>query len=365
MAPIRVLVVEDSLTVRMHLCETIESDPAFEVVGVLADGRFVLDCCRTLRPDVITLDMELPGMNGVEVTRRVMADCATPILVVSASFNRGRGLNTFDAVEAGAVDVLDKSRAGRDPLWSAELLARLRQVARIRVISRPHAELTARALPGGTPEKIAARGALGDPPPEGFGIVAVGGSVGGPAAVAFILASLPRSFPVSLAVVLHVAPGFGTMLVEWLGRLSVLPVTTATDGAPVPPAGRGATVFVARPERHLVVSEGRLRLTDAPEVHSCRPSVDVLFESIAAEYGRRGIGCLLTGMGRDGAAGLLAMRRAGARTIAQDEATSAVYGMPRAAIDRGAAELVRPLDEIASTIAELAGGRGRSGSVSS
>ncbi|HET9595300.1 MAG TPA: CheB methylesterase domain-containing protein, partial [Anaeromyxobacteraceae bacterium] len=185
----------------------------------------------------------------------------------------------------------------------------------------------------------------------GAQVVAIGGSTGSPAAIVQILNRLPRDFPFPVLLVIHINEPFGAAFAQWLDAQSPLRVRYAVDGEP-PPAG--GTVIMASPGRHLLVERGALRFSSAPERHSCRPSVDVLFESLAAEMGPRVLACLLTGMGRDGAAGLLAVRRAGGGTIAQDEATSVVYGMPREAIVLGAAERVLPLGEIGAAIAAAA-----------
>jgi two-component system chemotaxis response regulator CheB len=185
--------------------------------------------------------------------------------------------------------------------------------------------------------------------------VAIGGSTGSPAAIVEILRSLPRDFPVPVLLVIHINEPFGAAFSQWLDGQSPLRVRYAADGEPLP---SGGVVLMAAPGRHLVVERGALRLSSGPERHSCRPSVDVLFESLAAEAGSRVLACLLTGMGRDGAAGLLALRRAGAATIAQDEATSVVFGMPREAVILGAAERVLPLGAIGPAIAAAAPRRG-------
>jgi two-component system chemotaxis response regulator CheB len=182
----------------------------------------------------------------------------------------------------------------------------------------------------------------------------LGASTGGPGALVEILQTLPLTFRVPLLIVLHINEPFGTAFAEWLDGQSALRVRYATDGEPL--AAVGGRVVMAPPDRHLVVRDGRLRLTHDPERNSCRPSVDVLFESLAQEYGSSAAACVLTGMGRDGAAGLLAIRRAGGLTIAQDEATSVVYGMPQEAARLGAASRVLPLPEIGGVIASLSTG---------
>jgi two-component system chemotaxis response regulator CheB len=356
MARTRVLVVEDSLTVRQRLLEVLAADPEVEVVGEASDGRQAIALCQEHRPQVVTMDMMLPVMSGLAATEYIMAHCPTPILVVSSSVNRGELFKTYEALAAGAVDVLEKPR-GDEPegVWEARFLATVKLVARIRVITHPRARL--RAL-GRSP--VAARPpdpARPESPPLADGhracrAVAVGASTGGPAALLDLLRLLPAGFPFPLLLVLHINEPFGTAFADWLDGQTGHRVSFAVDGQPL--ASGSGRVAMAPPGRHLEVAGGRLRLTLAPERHSCRPSVDVLFESVARELGGAAAGCLLTGMGRDGASGLLALRRAGALTIAQDEATSVVYGMPREAALLGAAERVLPLAEIGATLAALA-----------
>jgi two-component system chemotaxis response regulator CheB len=188
-------------------------------------------------------------------------------------------------------------------------------------------------------------------------MIAMGASTGGPAAAKQILETLPRNFSLPILLVIHIGQAFGGALAEWLNSQSPFPVRCAADGEALP--ARGASlVLMAPPDRHLIVRDGRMRLTLEPERHSCRPSVDVLFESVAAEMGEQSVGCLLTGMGRDGAAGLLAIRHAGGRTLAQDELTSTVFGMPAEAIRLGAAERVLGVGEVATELIALAGCNG-------
>jgi len=336
---IRVLVVEDSLTVRKRIVEVLESDPEIEVIGEAHDGGSAIELTKRLRPDVITLDIVLPGMSGLEVTEQLMAFHPTPILIVSASMNRGEVFQTCDALAAGAVDVLDKPRGTEpDEGWEIQLVRTVKLVSRIKVVTHPRAKLGPRRSASPTaPEALAEHR-----------LIAIGASTGGPAALQFILQSLPSGFPLPVLLVIHIGQAFAPGLVEWLRAQSKLEVRLARDGEAIPPPGRGV-VLVAPPAKHLAIASGRCRLIDGPERHSCRPSVDVLFESVAEQIGSGAIGCLLTGMGVDGADGLLRMRRAGALTIAQDETSSVVFGMPGAAVKLGAAELVLPLSEIPQT----------------
>jgi two-component system, chemotaxis family, protein-glutamate methylesterase/glutaminase len=298
----------------------------------------------------MTLDMMLPVMSGLAATEYIMAHCPTPILIVSSSFNRGELFKTYDALAAGAVDVLEKPRGDEaEGEWERRLCAAVKLVSRIRVITHPRARLGAFGRPSGT-----APGASPTLPQRGrsLGIVALGASTGGPAALVEVLRALPADFPIPVVVVLHIDAPFGGAFAEWLDAQTRHRVAYARPGEPV--ASYAGRVAMAPPGRHLVVREQTFHLTSDPPRHSCRPSIDVLFEAIAGEYGASAAACLLTGMGRDGAIGLLEIRRAGGFTVAQDEATSIVYGMPREAALLGGAERVLPLDMIGSSLAAFA-----------
>jgi two-component system, chemotaxis family, protein-glutamate methylesterase/glutaminase len=345
----RVLVVEDSLTVRRRICDVLSSDPDIEVVGEAGDGREAIDLCREVRPDVVTMDMILPVMSGLAATEYIMAHCPTPILVVSSSFNRGELFKTYDALAAGAVDVLEKP-TGLEPegAWEQKLLAQVKLVARIRVITHLRQrlpQLCRAAQVGVAPGER--RGVAAQDPR----VLAIGASTGGPGAVVEVLRGLQPSFRYPILLVLHIAEPFGAAFAEWLDRQTDWPVAYPQDGDSV--AAAEGRLVMAPPGKHLLVREGRLRLNTDPERHSCRPSVDVLFESLALEYGPLVAAALLTGMGRDGAAGLLAIRNAGGATIAQDEESSVVYGMPREAVRLGAAERVLPLKQIGPALSAV------------
>jgi two-component system chemotaxis response regulator CheB len=233
--------------------------------------------------------------------------------------------------------------------WESTFIAMVKMVARIRVITHPRARLV--AFSTRTSATVPAQHLRG--PARRYEVVAIGASTGGPGAVLEILRALPADFQLPVLLVIHINEPFGTAFADWLDGQTARRVAYATDGMAVA-AGAGR-VIVAPPDQHLVVQEGRLRLTQAPQRHSCRPSVDVLFESIATEYGSAAAACLLTGMGRDGARGLLKVREAGGITIAQDKATSVVYGMPREAALIGAATHVLRLGDIGPRITALQG----------
>jgi len=349
MGRLRVLVVEDSVTVRARLSEVLRADPEIEVVGEAEDGKQAIELCQSLRPDVVTLDMMLPIMSGLAATEYIMAHCPTPILIVSSSTNRGELFRTYDALAAGALDVLEKPRGDEtDDGWEQRLRAAVNLVSRIKVITHPRARL--REL--GSVARVSPS-QVGRAPGRERRAVGLGASTGGPGAVVEVLRALPAPFPLPVFLVIHIGEPFGTAFADWLDGQTAHRVGYASDGEPIPSGGR---VVMAPPDRHLVVRGGRLWLTSEPERHACRPSVDVLFESLAREYGAGVTAALLTGMGRDGAAGLLAIRRSGGATIAQDEATSVVYGMPREAVLVGAAARILALSDIGSAIAAGLGG---------
>lgn len=360
MAKTRVLIVEDSLTIRKLFAAVLSADPDIEIVGEATDGKKAIELCQRLKPDCITLDLVLPVMTGLAVTEYIMAFCPTPILIVSAATNRGEAFRTYDALAAGAVDVLDKPVDGVfDEGWDQKFVLAVKIAARVKVITHIRGRIGSarQASPSNLTPAARPRPNNGGERPDARNsdrrIIAVGCSTGGPAAVVEILKALPKTFPIPILLVIHISSPFGIAFSEWLDGLSPLPVRYARDGEPVPSVGEGA-VLMAPPDQHLLVESGKLRLTQGPPRNSCRPSVDVLFESVAAEFGGAAVGCLLTGMGRDGAAGLLDMRNRGALTLVQDEASSVVFGMPREAIELGAAVRVLSLADFPRALTALA-----------
>jgi two-component system chemotaxis response regulator CheB len=352
MEKVRVLVVEDSLSVRKRILEILGADSGVEVVGEAEDGKTAIELCQALRPDVVTLDMMLPVMTGLAATEYIMAYCPTRILIVSASTNRGELFRTYEALAAGALEVLDKPTGDEvDGEWERRLLSTVKFLSKIKVITHPRAKLGARRYPLQVtlPTELKESSAS-------CGLIAIGASTGGPAAMREVLKGLPHDFPLPILFVLHLGRSFAGSFAEWLDGQSPLRVAYARDGEPLPKPGQGR-VIMAPPDRHLVLRQGKLRLTSDPERHSCRPSVDVLFESLALESAPDCAAFLLTGMGRDGAQGLLAIRQRGGTTVAQDEASSVVYGMPREAVLIGAAGRILPLQQIAPALVKLSGHR--------
>ncbi len=349
--PIRVLVVDDSAVARRLLIEICERDPALQVVGTAPDAFVAKQKVEELHPDVITLDLEMPGMSGIDFLKRLMRAHPTPVIVVSSYTQRGTAV-TLEALSLGAVTCVPKPHMSSGLSlsdYSAELVDQIKAAARAKI--RPEQSdrpAPATSLPGMHPLQGEVRG-----------IIAIGASTGGTEAIAHVLGMMPGNLP-PIVIVQHIPPSFSKSFAERLDRLSILHVKEAEDGDELKPD----CAFVAPGNRHLLVEKrpGRAicRLSDGPKVRYHRPSADVLFDSVAEHYGKMAAACLLTGMGEDGARGMLVMRQKGAYTIAQDEETSMIWGMPGAAVRMEAATAVLPLDGIAPALCQwavrLAGG---------
>jgi two-component system, chemotaxis family, protein-glutamate methylesterase/glutaminase len=336
---LRVLVVDDSAVHRQILAGVLGRDPQIEVVGHASNGVEALKAVEQLRPDVVTLDERMPVMGGLDAARQIMRDCPTPIVMVtSAGGVRGRDL-VDQAVAAGVLAVQDKrALALSDARAGSELVRLIKSMAAVRLVRR-------RRDPVALVEQPETQRAPSPAPAE---IVAIGASTGGPQAVRAIVSQLPGDFPLPILVVQHTTAGYAHTFVDWLRAETALPVEVARDGQPLTRRG----IYVAPTERHLVVRGRHLALLDAPPCSLHRPSATVLFQSVAHAFGSRAIGVLLTGMGDDGAAGLLEMKQAGALTIAQDQASSVVFGMPAEAIRLGAADHILKPEQVPGLLIE-------------
>jgi len=359
----RVLVTEDSAVARTLLVSILSSDPALSVVGQAVNGREAVELTARLRPDVITMDVNMPVMDGVEATRQIMERTPTPIVFVSASDPKDVR-NSFNALEAGALAVLGKPRGPGSPDFaqrSSELCGTVKAMSGMRVITRrPRRPLSAAAPGAAAPAGAAAAPPAFGPPSPGGGseppstdqrridMLAIGSSTGGPAALAKVLSGLPATIPVPVLIVQHITQGFDAGLAEWLDGISPLKVSLARDGQ----ALRPGEVLIAPCDVHLGVSSANRTtvLTPGPLVDGHRPSASHLFTSVARAYGRHALGVILTGMGEDGASGLVHVQQAGGWILSQDEASCVVYGMPAAAVARGVVNQVLPLDGVAQGI---------------
>lgn len=341
---IKVLVVDDSEVTRRLLSFILNSDPVLQVVDTAADGEEAVRLVERLRPDVVTMDLNMPRMDGFEATRRIMEATPVPIVIVSASHNLEEVNRTFLAMGSGALAVVDKPMGPDDPLYEArarELRTTVRLMSEVRVVGRRYS-LGAKT-PGRPP-----RAREEEPVPR---VVGIGSSTGGPQTLEGILRFLPNNFELPILVVQHIAAGFTRGLAAWLGSVTGLDVRVATNDEALAP-GR---CYLAPTGFHMGVNrERKIFLSSDPPKDGLRPSVDFLFHSLAAVYGERAAGVVLTGMGRDGAAGLKALYDKGAITITQDQESSIIFGMPRAAVNLGAARHVLPPDKIAAKLMDMA-----------
>lgn len=350
---LRILVADDSSLARDVLVEVINDEEGMMVAGVATTGRETVRKVAELKPHLVTMDLLMPDMDGVEATRQIMAQTPVPIVLVSSAVGPVLGTTHFDALSVGAVDVIEKpdlARLRSDDAFRRRFLERLRGMSQVVTVTRrggraassrpPTRERTTPLTFSSSPERL----------PSSVRLIVVGASTGGPPAVAETLSKLDPGTAPPVIVVQHMAAGFIAGFAEWLDRHTAAQVRLATNGERLL-AGR---VYVAPDEHHVEVTAfGRLLVCKAPPVRFHRPSVDVLFEATATCYGKDALGVLLTGMGDDGARGLESMRRKGAFTIAQDEQSSIVYGMPGSAARRGAVAWTANCASIANALAEI------------
>lgn len=341
---IKVLIVDDSAVQQDYLSYILSTDPEIQVVGRASNGKEALDFLKLHQPDVITMDIYMPDMDGFEVTRRIMENKPVPIVIVSAIWDPMEVEKTFQAMEMGAVSLIVKPAGIGNPNFkrnAAELIAIVKQAAAAKVV-----RLRSRCFPATTPVKILSatrkRGKIG--------IVALGASTGGPAAIQQFLAALPKDFPLPILIVQHISSGFTKGLVEWLNSSSQLQVYIAAHGEPI----RGGCVYIAPEEYQMGVNNsGIIKLTkDLPE-HFMRPAASYLFRSVLKAFSNATAGILLTGMGVDGAAELKQIKEAGGVTFAQDLASSIIYGMPGEAVRLGGADYVMPPRDIALRLVDM------------
>jgi two-component system, chemotaxis family, protein-glutamate methylesterase/glutaminase len=341
--PRRVVVCEDSKAYAVALSRFLEEDDQIEVVAVAASGERAIAEVERLRPDLLTLDVQLPGMDGLDVVRRLMSESPLPIVIVSGTVAKGSE-RAAEALAAGALEVLAKDRLRLDrvdDMWAQAMRSRLRRLSSVRV-----------GRPAG-PAALAAGGRRRPPPiSRTVRALGIGASTGGPPVLEKILGALPADYPLPVLVVQHMADGFIEGFAGWLDRKLAIDVRVASDGERAAPG-----VWFAPDRAHLLLRKSNRFALDADIDAPHRPSVDVMLESLAGAFGVEAGAVVLTGMGKDGAEGAAAVRREGGLVIAQDEASSVVYGMPRA-VAEGGADLVLSPAEIADALPALASGRG-------
>jgi len=341
-SPLRVVIADDSTIALRVLSGMLDSQPDIRVVARAQDGVEALEAVRTQAPDVLCTDLHMPNMDGLELTRKVMSSCPCPILVISVSVQDDDRTNVFQLIHAGAVDVFPKPRGGlssADRRFAEDLAQRVRTVARVDVFRRQGATPT--------PRPSALRRSARSTPLRRPHVIAIGASTGGVQAMEEIVRLLPGSFSIPVLYIQHISEGFQSSLISWLNGRGPITVKEASAGAlPLP-----GHVYLPADRHHLTIDGiGHLQIPLTPPHNGHRPSIDVTFESVADYYGPTAMGILLTGMGRDGATGLRAMRDAGGYTVVQDPAEAIVSGMPRAALDMNAADDALPLEGIISQL---------------
>ncbi|MDP2169360.1 MAG: chemotaxis-specific protein-glutamate methyltransferase CheB [Rhodocyclaceae bacterium] len=345
---IRILIADDSRVISQLLKIIFESESDMQVVGIAADGREAVRLAQELRPDVMTMDIRMPVMDGFEATRLIMSSQPVPIVVISASVDDAELRTTFRAIEEGALAVIEKPVGLSHPEFEAmrrEITDTVRAMAALKVFRR-RAQAKQPAQPMVEAERV--------PPGRVREIVAIGCSTGGPQALQAVLGTLPASFPLPIAIAQHMSKGFIGGLAEWLRSQSLLNIRLVTHGEQLKPG----TVYFAPDDFHLrVVRDAHglvAQLSQEGLINGFRPSATPLLQSVAQTCQGGGIGVLLTGMGCDGAVGLLAMRQAGAHTLVQDQVSAVVYGMPGAAIAIDAVDRIVNLKHMAAYLQSLA-----------
>jgi two-component system chemotaxis response regulator CheB len=360
MSKIRVLVVDDVAMVRRLVVDAVSIDPDIQVVGTAANGREALEKIPVVAPDLLVLDYEMPEMDGLETLIEVRKSYPSIRVIIFSSHTRHGAKVTLDALWYGADDYVPKSSA--DNLTAATQLIRTQLIPKIKgLCARPESASAEGAAVGSSrrvsetaPEPRAVVRRPSTAPATRIEVVAIGASTGGPKALARLLEGLPGDFPVPIVIVQHMPPIFTRLLAERLGTRTQLQCSEAIEGAALAPR----TIWIAPGDHHMTIErergEVRIRLTNDPPVHSCRPAVDPLFLSVADAYGASALGIILTGMGHDGYKGCERIRDAGGSVLVQDEASSVVWGMPGIVARAGIADRIVPLDEMAAEIVRRA-----------
>lgn len=344
---VRVLLAEDSATIRHHLTTIINSAPGIQVIGEAHNGEEALKLIPKLKPDVVSMDIRMPGIDGLEATRRIMMECPTPVVVVSGLVERDIDLS-FQALRAGALAVVEKPLDRTHPDFEEKqrhLIKTLMAMSKVSVVRRGN---TSRLISEATQESRSAQATPSSPQ-----LIAIGASAGGPSALSKFLPTLPVNLAIPIVIVQHIPHEFMPGLAKWLDKVTPLQVKVVEDGevleAGVVHLSPGTAHLTIERQGHALIA----RFVKEQGEYRYQPSIDVLFESVAKACGSAAIGVILTGMGDDGSEGLLNMRKAGARTLAQDKASSTVFGMPASAVDRGAVEQVVALSGMSSAIMKL------------
>ncbi|BAE51806.1 chemotaxis-specific protein-glutamate methyltransferase CheB [Paramagnetospirillum magneticum] len=342
---ISVLIVDDSGMARAMLRSIFEDEDDFDVVAEAVNGREAIEMVRHLRPGLVTMDLEMPEMGGLEAIEEIMCSKAVPILVVSGVADAQKA---FGAMSRGAVDVVAKPNV-TSAREVEDFVDKARLVAKIPVITVPRTRSAPAAGPTPVPQAPPPPAA---PPAGDGGIIAIAASTGGPQALAALLAAIGRPLSCPMVVAQHISDGFASGMADWLNSISAMPVRLAAEGERL----TAGTVYLSPSEWNMSVTESRhIALALRPERQVYRPSCDALLTSVAQVAGRRAVGVILTGMGSDGVAGMEAISKAGGTTLGQDEGSSVIFGMNAIAIERGWVQRVLPLAELAASLLEITG----------
>jgi len=329
----KILIVDDSALMRAIIKTFLNAQSDMEVIGEASNGQRAVEMNSKLSPDFIIMDIIMPIMDGLEATRQIMQEKPTAIIVFSGD---ATAENSFQAMNMGALDIMQKPDIDtiNDPVFQKDFLSKIRILGKKRLFHE--------AKPSKTPGRLKSL-------QQNYNIVVIGASTGGPVAVRELLEELPENFPVGIALIQHLETGFDQGYASWLNESSPLTVKLAQKSQSIV-AGE---VIIAPVNKHLIIKDDYLILDDRPKVLNQKPSVDVLFETAAQNFREHTLGVLLTGMGRDGAAGCVSIVNKGGKTLVQDEATSAIFGMPKAAIEMGGASKILPLNQMAQMITSL------------
>ena len=343
---IKVLIVEDSPAIQLFLKNILERDPDIQVVGVGRDGEEAINLVEKLNPDVVTMDVSLPVINGLEATRIIMERHPLPIIIVSGHFNPRNSHDTFNALQAGAVTIVEKpctTGAESINMIMTRLVQTIKLMSEVKVVRRMtntfESLVTQKA---GTGQKTLS--------PQNIKIIGIGASAGGPQIIEKILSGIPSSFAIPIVIVQHITSGFIDGYIDWLNTTSRIPVQLAKDGESL----HNGVCYVAPDQLHTTVTnEGKIRLLNTPSIYSSKPSISHLFESIAVHYGRSAIGIILSGMGKDGARELKLIKENGGITIAQDPDSALINGLPGEAVKNGSVMYVYSPEQIIDFIGFL------------
>lgn len=345
---IRVLIVDDSPVACEHLKYILTLDESIDVVAIAKDGKTAIELAAQLKPNLITMDIHMPGIDGFEATRKIMETDPIPIIIVTGSWHPDEMATSFRAVEAGAVALVKRPVGPSHPDFDEEasnLIQMVKTVSEVRLVKRRRRNVIPVETVRVRTQTESVQ--MGDTTVQ---LIAMGASTGGPPVLQAILSELPRDFPAAVLIVQHIAPGFLSGFIGWLSNTSNLPITIAAQGEQI----KSGHIYIAPDHFHMTVTAtGQIQLTSNPPEYGVRPAVSYLFRSVAEYYGNRAVGVLLTGMGRDGAQELALMKEKGAVTIAQDEESSIVHGMPGEAIRLGAVSYVLSPFRIADALKKI------------